>query len=1402
MVQKSLNNRGFSRVRQSDILRRQESIKKRDLLTSVRLDSRKKGMLQTETRSPFEQLKSKLISKGYTQTTEGDNIVLNAPDTKYPTYYGDKKYKLEDGSVRTFDNYKPVSYVFDKRGNILKKIERGFYVYKERDYSDGAQRFYKPYDKTVTTYKNNKPVKTVTKADVTTDYVEGSKGFRATRGLYTKEIIDYKDGTRQSFRPPKFRMRGDTAEKRRLEERARTELEQKYKDFFDGKAVSLTRAQREALATAIGTASYANFISRIRGDELFKKKFDAQLKDAIQEYVTATELEKLKNKIRNEKLNDLYLKTGGWTPGSKEAAEFSKLPLSERKSIIQKAQLREISDPYGVKQEYIKTQVEKTKNLPLKDKIKRYISTVPANSLSAVSDAINGLKNIWTSSPPFIKTLATGAIQNISDVKTLSSLNAKQGLAVIKSIPQYYKIYKITKDKKVTAKELSTVKSAVNKIKEFRKDLNFKQKTYFNNKEQKFLRDISKQISAGFFNFPKSYLKGAKDGLLSLTDLTSAPELYDYYKQTKSLSNSKISKKEKIAKAKKLANQYKSFFKNGKFKVFDFKQNIFPKTEDAKVFATITLLATGGLGLASFGGLSATLSATAFWIFDAYQTAAEALRFLRKPTAKQFGELAFFALPYTLSILKEAKKLSPNFKASAKNVQVVEKTIINIEKKLKSTKTTAKKSLKGSTPKERANLKKRIKEIDRLLDDIKQARKEIDYVKRNPNIIKTRDYNPIVYSRELLKLIDSYQTGYHVSTQPKPSKLFGQYVPLSEKELLKLVKKDLAKVKEPKKIAKIKETKINKIIINNFKKYKAVLGGATAQNLQVSIFKRRKTTDFDGKVSKDARTILNEIKKQINREVGLELYEVRRLGNKDTYSLFNKETKSPLVELTNVGKEKMLTLGAVKNPQGILIESKLSLAKGKIGAISRPERFLRKGATDLLDFKRLTGKSLKQADMLRDNPSDVFQVVRQEGGMGKDRLRFDETHLYFDSEAAIGYSQGKKYSIIKFPLSKIQKFPKSLTNKINKAKKGLLKQSEIKKLRVALNNYIKSNIKKFYTSPRTSSLPIGEKEWVLAEGSKFFKNDIYKTWDNDLRSFVNIVEVAFTKKKAKSFYRKLKEAYKKQPFKEIKFRLTNPDLLKVRRYRRLIEKGFKLTNPQKSTLSKIVNKFFSSFKEMLKDKKGSLKISKDPLIDDVFLETQRRKKAPESLNVRRLITRPLKLNAITKVAKIKEREVTRKTKTRTPKRTTVKNRQINRVLREPARSLIRPTIRPIVRPKARKITREKVRERVRPITRIDRIVRPKARDFIRPVIRPIVRPRIRPKITKPKIPKPIIRPRPKFKEQLPKRIEAKDVVKNKFVYLADLYSRFYGIKATKRQRQKLLKVGRIFKGFERRAITK
>lgn len=584
---------------------------------------------------------------------------------------------------------------------------------------------------------------------------------------------------------------------------------------------------------------------------------------------------------------------------------------------------------------------------------------------------------------------------------------------------------------------------------------------------------------------------------------------------------------------------------------------------DANLARQVAALVVTVTILRGLGPTIKILTDVGLTVMGAVFSAKQGLETLKRPTAENWGKLGFFAMPTVLSILRVLRRFGPAFRPSVKNAPTMKNSLLN---KLKTNEALLKQARKVKD-------KRAIRLIELQNKALKQAIKEMNWIINNPEIIKTRDFNPKIHTRNFKKLQGSYRDGIHVSTQPKARRLFGQKVTklLSKKKIFKKIIEKAGKIEQPTKIGKLStKTSLDRLILRGFKRNKVIVGGGRALNLLVKRTKRRFTSDIDGKVTRNAKGILQSIAREANKLFGKNRFIVRTGTHKGTFKLIDKISGRTLIDLTNISKK----IPFVLNPQGLRVETKISLLLGKADSLSKLQRFIRKGKLDIGDVARLTGRKIKAKEILvkHKNPSNTFEVVKQVKGMGRDRIAFDETHMYFDFEAPVAYSQGKPFSIIKFPKTKLFKFPPNLRKLINKASKGQLSTSQSNNLRRALNRHIKANPNKFFISPRTASLPIGEREIALAETSKFIKTNVYKTFDNDLKTFVSVIEVAFDKTKKLSLARKFINGWKRNPFRTLKLRLTNPDVLTVRKYARIVERDIKLKSQQVNIFLRIFNK--------------------------------------------------------------------------------------------------------------------------------------------------------------------------------------------------------------------------------------
>jgi len=752
-----------------------------------------------------------------------------------------------------------------------------------------------------------------------------------------------------------------------------------------------------------------------------------------------------------------------------------------------------------------------------------------------------------------------------------------------------------------------------------------------------------KDFLGGFIEYPKDVFIGLKNilstGKYNLSSLNTLKKgLVSIYSIKSELN--KIKKKPTKLRIKRVTKQIKKYNEDISPKVIralknEKKAKELLEKEESKLAVFTVGLVTAGYALPLIGGTTAIVGSVGLSAIGTVAVTAQTLQTIKKPTPRNFGKLVFYVLPTGIAILKSIRKLSPNFRPTVKNVGFMRKILsMRKNRNFEIIKEVQKGRVvyRGNKRLSKKAALKILRQQNRLID---QAMKELNWIKRNPEIIKARDFNPKIHNKYFKKLQGSYRQSIHVSIEPKAGKLFGKKTSLKLKKQREIERIALPKAVKPKKVRDLKVFgRQNRIIINFLIKNKVILGGGKAQNLQVSILNRRISRDFDGKVPNGAKNLLLKLANRLNREFREQKrFIVRKLKNVDAYSMRDRTLKKDIVDIANIGKERV---PFVTTKRGLRVQNVKSLIKGKANALSKLQRYRRKGVKDLKDLIRLTGGKVRATDIVprSKNPSHVFEVVRQPKGMGKSRLAFDETHMYFDYEAPIAYSKGKLYSIIKFPVSRISKFPKILRLKINKAARGELTAKEGIALRKSLNRYIKLNPNKFYLGPRTASLPIGEREFVLAEGSKFIKGKIYKSFDNDLQKFISIIEVGFRKPAKISLYKRFVKGWKRRPFTTLRLRLSNPDLLTVRRYTRLIEKDVTLSPKQNKNIIGILRRMFKSKKARLgrdfkKSKKRKGRIRRE-------IERRRKKELIRKIKRSKIIKRKIQRKAIqTKRAKRK-----------------------------------------------------------------------------------------------------------------------------------------------------------------------
>lgn len=794
------------------------------------------------------------------------------------------------------------------------------------------------------------------------------------------------------------------------------------------------------------------------------------------------------------------------------------------------------------------------------------------------------------------------------------------------------------------------------------------------------------------------------------------------------------------------------------------------KTNDAKLTRAIAVFAVGGAIGLGIGGAVAKVTGVVLGTVGGIATTQQGIETVKNPTARNFGRLAFFAIPTAISILKTLGKLTPSFRPTVKNVGTMRKTLLNKKSS----------NLKLLQEARRTKDKKAIKLLEKQNRKIDQGLKELQSLRTNPEIIKATDFNPRVHTKAFRKLQGSYRDGIHVSTDTDAGALFGQAV-IRKANIPKLLKKidtrSIVKGKiRPLGLPLTLRRRADKAVLSILKRRQIVIKGSSLFDIFLARKFRRRAGDRDvGSLNPllTAKQIVRDLKRLLPGTT----IKIKKLPKAFRITVNG-------IELVDVGKipQGFKTVQA----NGFKVGSKAKLALDKLElAITRPRPGKR--AKDIADAIRLSGGKLTVGEIIptNKNPSNVFEVVRKVEGMGKSRIAFSETHMFFDFEAPVAYSKGKPFSIIRFRRTRISKFSPSLRARIKLAANNRLTAREAIQLRKNLNRFVKANPNKFFISPRTASLPIGEREIVLAEMSRFIRKDTYKTFDNDLQTFVSIFEVGFGKPQKLSLARKFINGWRRRPFTQLRLRLTNPDILKVRRFARIVERDISLTKSQRLGFLALLKKILTG---PFRGKKAQVKLpGKAP----------KPKKAPKKSKLLEAVKKEIIRR---KIAKPTARQIGRiLTRLKVPKRL------IPRILRTPA---IREIIRVGVRARPRVPVR--IKPPVRIPTRFRKTRKPPRRvPPRRPPRKPPTRippgrvpPRKPPKIKIPKVPP---RKPPRIVDEEKKKklaiLVGRVVVKRKFFYIPDLYSVIFGIKANPRERRLFLTKGRVFSGAERRLIT-
>jgi len=1065
----------------------------------------------------------------------------------------------------------------------------------------------------------------------------------------------------------------------------------------------------------------------------------------------------------------------------------------------------------------------------------------------AISKDLGSMKKL---APSFYDKFSKGLIDGVKSLPGLgkAAISSSSVLA-FRVVPQYVNLLRL-KSKYKSNPSKQNLLTLINHELNLETDIKNQSKKFKDlilSEETKFIASTVKQITLGLTEFPLKVLIGLKDNLKgslifgqdifaetigrSINNLKQITSLYrklnvadKKIKSGKTVPTTEIKKinilLKDIGTNVKLLGNEKQIWKNATKEASKVLN-----TPESKLFRLILVITT--IGAIAPQSVIVPISKISSVGFAAVSTR----EFIKNPTPKQFGRTAFYTLPIALSFVKRVRALGPTIKPSVHNVGTV-KDLLVLKKSI------MKKGLKISNKVKDTKLSKQIKKdiinIDKKITDVNK-------ILNDPNFIKMREYNPQVAGKYVKRVSSATRELYHISTEKKLAKMFGKTIekPLTAKQIKAL---DLKKILGPTKIkGKVKplglpftqRRKINIELLKLIKKEQHILTGSAAQNLYVAKKYRRTPGDFDIKAknpSQATRKIFNALKKKFPdanfKLVKLKLANRIKLNGKDLLDVAKIEKGVAPITI-----------------QGFKVASKQFLLKKKLSTVPSPaEKFFRRGEKDIADVVRLTEGKFTRSDLIlkSKNPSTVFEIARFKGGMGPSRLKFDETHFYFDYEGAVGYAQGKAYSIIRFPLAKVNKFPKHLVLKINKAIKGRLSIKQQNTLRMQLNNYIKKNPNKMFKGPRAAAQGMGEREVVSSVSGKLFKKELWKTFDRELQTFIQGVDVGFSGTERISYLTKLSKALKQNHLKILKYKVGQNDLLKIRSIQKLLKSNVAPTPKQISFYKRIANMIIS-LKTKIKGVLGLNKTQTTQIKSSItkFTNTKVKKLNSQISTIKKkiktskgkdLIKHKKELKQLeTQVKKIKQSDknilnsikkdekVLKDILKKAPKGRKIPERDLSRIIKRAWTRVrvsprVSPRVKPRVRPRIIKRVRIKPRTRSRPRTAkriIERVrprVRPKVKARVRPKVRPGVKPRVRPRVRPRHIPK--VRPPPPLKRDTKKETIKKlkksirYVKKRKFSFTSDLYSRFFGLKATKREAKVYLNPKRVFSGLEMRKVIK
>lgn len=687
------------------------------------------------------------------------------------------------------------------------------------------------------------------------------------------------------------------------------------------------------------------------------------------------------------------------------------------------------------------------------------------------------------------------------------------------------------------------------------------------------------------------------------------------------------------------------------------------------------------------------------------------------------------------SVTRAGLKTTKGFVPSVRNASEMKSALVTRQTQVATARKLARQSIKAKSN-VRLNTKL-LKNFDKLDNSITKSIKEINKIIKDPKVLKLIDMNPLVKTADLLKTVGKQKYVFH-ATSATPKSLFGQVMKKlkSPKEIVKAVQEASGKLKRDVPV----KTAIEKSIIDFVKQNKGVLGGGKAQNSFVKFYLKRATGDFDVLI-KNASSKMNSLVKQLRRKFPNTKFEPVVLKQKGFNVYRLKVNGKVLVDFDPISKGLKY-----QTSKGLRYMSPKQLALNKLEAIQNPLKKFR-WAKDTKDLRKLTGNIISDKKFMNKykNPRNVLEVIKKTEGMGKSRIKFGETQMFFDYEVATGYAYkgmmrqvipkaftkwlseikipggaGKiavpksfikklnsfkyikasdKFTILKMK-AKISDLPAKLRARVKLASQGKLSSKQSVQLRKDLNSWVNKNPQKMSIGSRTGSQIRGERETVLPVGSKVFKQKYKFTYDPETKIYINVLETSLKRlpKKANISIIKRIRAMPKETLQRFVRNFSKGDISKVRKYNKLIKRADYLTSGRYMDFIEFNKRLFAS---KFAKAKGMIKRSSKAI--------KRRKTTPI---VRRRSTRELA-------------------------------EDIGAITRRPTRPKVRPSSRTTIRPQARTKPRAVKRPSTRLTGRAPTRVAPRTTTRPRSRARTPVRPRVEPRVT--------VRPRPRPRPRVPIR---------------------------------------------------